>query len=292
MKMERLFAKTMCWGGLCVFLGCGVQGSENTKYISQALGTQLVAAIQFDANNSDVKAVDPSCASEENASVCAVKKLITQAQAAGAILVVTPEYGLGQEYLEPDPTIGETPAISADWPDDTFIKEFSKQANELQIYLVINLQTYSGSGTSEKTFNTQVAFGPDGKVVGVHHKFELFDSEADFLTPGVDVMAFDTPLGKVGLLICADMYGDLRLHDKLTGQLGAKIVAVSSFWTANGGYRWPANFAKNWGVFVISSNTTAGEGQGGGIFDPDGTALDLMTSGTPGVASAAIPTSP
>lgn len=271
-----------------IYGGCAKE-SLPTGTIKQAIEEEIVAAIQFDANDNDVKAVDSTCLSEAEPSVCAVKKLVEQAHSQGATLVVAPEYGLGQTYLEPDPTMGENPGTDDAWPDDTFIKIFSKQAAQLGIYILINLQTYTGKDPNTIAYNTLVAFDPTGKVVGVHHKFELFSSESESLTPGTDVMVFDSSLGKVGLLICADMYGDLRLQDKLVNTLGARIVAVSSFWTANGGYNWQKNFARNWGVYVIGSNTTYGAGQGGGIFDPDGQALDLMANAAPGIAIATIP---
>ena len=229
-----------------------------------------------------------SCATEKNKDLCAIQELISQAHAAGALLVVTSEYGLGQSYYEPVPVLGVNPATDSNWGDDLFIKILSKQAAALKIYLVINLQTVISVTGGKKYHNSQVAFGPDGTVVGVHHKFELFASEAKDLTPGQDVSVFDTPLGKVGMLTCADLYGDLRLHDKLTRTLGAKVIAVSSLWTANGSVNWPRNYAKNWGVHVLFSNTTNGTGRGGGIFDPKGEALDLRQDMTPGITYASI----
>lgn len=266
---------------------CGSESSGGVAVTRQALSEVTVAAIQYGTGKSSATSVDASCATDAEPDVCAIKKLVAQAQASGAQLIVTPEYGLGQSYLEPDPTVGENPAVDTAADPKAFITIFSQQARHLQIYLVIDLQTYSEQDSKLK-YNTQVAFGPDGAVVGKHHKFELFDSERKSLTPGDDVGVFDTPFGKVGLLICADMYGDLRMHDELTGRLGARIVAVSSLWTAGAGHQWPRNYARNWGVYVASSNTTSGAGQGGGVFAPDGAVLKLDKDGKTAISLATI----
>ena len=49
---------------------------------------------------------------------------------------------------------------------------FSKQAKQLGVYLAIDLQTYTGQSSSLKKHNTLVAFGPGGKVLARHFKFE------------------------------------------------------------------------------------------------------------------------
>ena len=265
--------------------GCA-PGAEPLAGTGQALaGGKKVAAVQYASGGH--AAVDSTCASNSLPDACAVGKLVAQAQAKGAVLVVTPEYGLGQKYFERVPTLGELPATSSTWAEGTLIKAFSKQAAKLSIHLVIDLQTSEGTGKAK--YNTLVAFAPTGKVVGVHHKFELFSSESKTLTPGKDVMVFDSPVGKVGLLICADMYGDLRLQDKLTRTLKARVVAVSSLWTAPAGHRWQQHFAKNWGVYVVGSNTVSGAGKGGGVYGPNGKALAEHLTSSPAVVVAEIP---
>ncbi len=272
--------------GVALLLAAGCAPQTDLSDTAAPLTDKVkVAAVQYDSG--DHAAVDGTCAASALPDACAVGKLAAQAKAKGAMLVVTPEYGLGQKYYEPVPKLGENPGTATTWSDGTLIKTFSKQAAALGVYIVIDLQTSRGTGKAKH--NTLVAFSPKGAVVGVHHKFELFASEAKSLTPGKEVSVFDTPAGKVGLLICADIYGDLRLHHKLTKTLKARVVAVSSLWTAAGGQRWQQSFAKNWGVYVVGSNTTGGAGKGGGIYDPSGKALAEHTGGSPAVVVAQIP---
>lgn len=259
------------------------------NHLTQAVETLKVAAIQY-TDGSHTK-VDPTCAQAADGlkDACAIKKYIADAKAQGAVLFVTPEDGVGQQYLEPDPEVGDLPATSTKWGDDELVKVFSQQALQHQMHVVLHLQTYSGQNPNTKKYKAQLAFDPTGKIVAKHHKFELYGAEANSLTPGTDVTVFDTPAGKVGLLICADMYGDLRLQDKLVNQLEARVVAVSSMWTVKGGWRWQAAFAKNWGVYVVGSQAALGPGVGGGIFDTEGKTLDLWESTEPHLTIASIP---
>lgn len=263
---------------------CSPEAPFPTASTRRAAQTLQVGAVQYTAGQASQ--VSASCSGTDEPDVCAVQELVAQAADQGAVLVVAPELGLGQTYYDPDPDLGEVPADDPQWEDGSFIKMFSQQAQELGIYIVIHLATVRG--TTKRS--TQVALGPDGAVVGRHYKFELFASEQDTYTPGDDVMVFSTPLGKVGLLICADIYGDLALHQRLVEELGAQVVAFSSYWTAAGAANWQASFAKNWGVYVVGSNTASGKGVGGGVFGPDGAALIRVEEPAPSVITAELPT--
>jgi len=240
-----------------------------------------VAAVQYALGAYDL--VAPECVGADSPDNCAVHRLVDRAAEQGALLVVTPEYGVDQSGPESIPRVGQNPSTTPSWPGP-LLRAFSRQAAHHGIYLVINLLTTGSADGQRRTYNTQVAFGPDGAVNAVHHKLTLFDGEAGTLTPGRDVTAFRTPFGTVGLLICADLYGDLRQHQRLVQHAGARLIAVSSAWTATGGARWPRSFARNWGVHVVSANTTAGPGAGGGVFDPNGQILAKRS--VPGLAMA------
>lgn len=254
----------------------------------QPLKAMKVAAVQY--SEGYYAKVDPACSSDKNPDLCAIQKLIAKAQAQGAVLVVTPENEVGQKYQELDPSIGDLPATSPDWSDGHVIKALSKQAIQQKVYVVVHLQTKKGTSK----YSTQVAFDPSGKVVGKHHKFELYGGEKGYYTPGknVDLSWFNSPAGKVGMLICADIYGDLRMNDKLTRVLGTRVVTFSTWWTVAEATRWPASYAKNWGVYVVAANRIDSAGKGGGIFDPEGKALVKHTASDPGVVIAEIPASP
>jgi len=57
----------------------------------------------------------------------------------------------------------------------------------------------------EAIHNTAFLIGPDGRTVGQYHKTHLPPSEDRFLTAGTAYPVFETPLGRVGMLICWDL---------------------------------------------------------------------------------------
>lgn len=127
----------------------------------------------------------------------------------------------------------------------------------------------------------------------VHRKmflptYGLFD-EARFVEPGRELRAFDTPLGRMGMLICEDVW-----HSLTTAVLaldGAEVVLVASASPARGflaGSDRPASIrrwdpilegpAMEHGVFVLVSQLVGSEGgklfAGGSVaIAPDGTTL-------------------
>ncbi len=84
-------------------------------------------------------------------------------------------------------------------------------------------------------FNTQVIFYK-GEIIAHHRKvylptYSLFE-EKRYFSAGTRIRAFDTPIGKLGLLICEDMWhptsGLILAHD------GASIIIVSAAGVARG----------------------------------------------------------
>lgn len=280
MKIMETLALTAL---LTSITACGPLDEQDISSMGQALETIKVAAIQY--GHGSYKSMTTECKSSATPDMCAVMELVVQAHDQGATMVVTPEEMLEQTYYEPMPDIGDVPADVASLDEESLLKIGSKKARELQIYLIINPKIKIGS----KVYTSTVSFGPDGAVVDVHHKFEIWGGHIGSITPGTDVSVFDSPLGKVGTLVCADIYGDLRLQDKLTRELGARVVFVSSAWSVNGAANWGRSYAKNWGVYVAYANVATNPGYGGGIYDPEGNALDEWVKTSPAVTIAEIP---
>jgi predicted amidohydrolase len=84
-------------------------------------------------------------------------------------------------------------------PEGPYCQRLMKLADELDIFLV------AGMLEAEDThrYNTAVLIGPDGSLRGKYHKQEL-GHELVRNTPGSVSRVFETPLGRMGILICAD----------------------------------------------------------------------------------------
>lgn len=84
-------------------------------------------------------------------------------------------------------------------PDGPYCKRLAALAAELKIHLVAGMLEADG----QRRFNAAVLIGPDGKLLGKYRKQKL-GHEAGRNTPGDASPVFDTPFGKLGLMICAD----------------------------------------------------------------------------------------
>jgi deaminated glutathione amidase len=154
--------------------------------------------------------------------------LVDAAAAAGAELVVAPEASM-HPFGAPDLPL----APLAEPLDGRFVSGLSAAAARNGVTVVAGFfETASG----DRAFNTVVALGPDGALVGSYRKQHLFDAlgwvESDRLAAGRpdDRLTFDCGGLRVGVLTCYD----LRFPE-LTRALaddGATLLAVPSAWVA------------------------------------------------------------
>ena len=99
---------------------------------------------------------------------------------------------------------------------------------------------------SSKAFNTSVVLGPSGNLVATYRKIHLFDvnlpgdfssCESRWVIPGEQIIAQETPLGKIGLSICYDLRFP-ELFRKLAAQ-GVQLAFVpSAFRKTTGAAHW------------------------------------------------------
>lgn len=127
-------------------------------------------------------------------------KLITAAARGGAQLVCTTECFL-DGYAIKDKTIplDVYRALGEKIPGGQYFRRLSELADRLNIYLVAGMLETAG----DNRYNTAVLFGPEGKLLGKYRKHKL-DHELVRNTPGTETPVFSTPLGRVGIMICAD----------------------------------------------------------------------------------------
>ncbi|MCK9920373.1 carbon-nitrogen family hydrolase [Frankia sp. AgPm24] len=91
--------------------------------------------------------------------------------------------------------------------------------------------------------NTAVLVGPGGDILHTYRKVHLFGhdgAETRLLTPGTDVRAVSTELGRIGLATCYDLRFP-ELFRQLADD-GAELVAVVS--------AWPAARVEHWRVLA------------------------------------------
>jgi|GEM_PF-5342687 predicted amidohydrolase len=244
---------------------------------------------------------------------CGLAYYIKEAASNGAKYIVTPEYAFDQQYYEFFPANGVKPATDSNWGSNSLLGQLSQLADTENINLIVTLMTQGGTSAAPEFYNTHIVLDEQGKVVQTHKKYYLYSGEKKNLTAGENCCdLFDTPAGKAGLLICADINcivyldyknqgsctkaGLTKMNEFATGN--ARIVFFSSYWMAWKNPIWKAKaimakFAKHANAYVVGANIIDGNYHGGGVFAPDGTTIDLVDQKTsPGIAYGTIPPAP
>gem|GEM_PF-288773 len=169
------------------------------------------------------------------------RPLIAEAAKQGADLIVLPELltckGVSHDYV----SLGEpVPGPTTDF--------FGKLAKTHDTYLVVGLPEKSG----DLVYNTAVLMGPDGSLVGKYRKVTLPQEEvARGISPGHEYPVFETRFGKVGLMICYDVF-----YPEVARELamnGAEVIAVP-IWGGNPALA-AARCIEN-GVYLVTSTYT------------------------------------
>ncbi|KAJ6107241.1 hypothetical protein N7523_008564 [Penicillium sp. IBT 18751x] len=160
---------------------------------------------------------------ENHAGAC---KYIRDAASQGAELAVLPEYHLSG-FIPSDPRW----AIQAE-DSAKYLAAYQALAKELRICLVPGtIIEKEKSATGDKFWNTAYFISNDGTILGSYRKKNIWHPERPTLaSSGLDAhVAFDTPIGRVGMLICWDLAFPEAFRELIAD--GAEIVIIPTYWT-------------------------------------------------------------
>jgi len=211
---------------------------RNTSYSHYCEGGNVkacLAAVQMDCRLGNVN--DNLGKAEK--LIASVKKSILR----GATLVCLPElFSTGYKLEENLVRIAES------IPGRT-TSRLSEIARNYGIYIVGGLP--EKSSTSDTIYNATVIISPEGELLGKYRKIQLAgELDRRAFAPGRKMSFFDTPFGRVGVLICYD-----QVFPELTRCLAlanCDIIAHSSAWyMQKGEERWIAG-GKQYTSFLIA----------------------------------------
>lgn len=165
-----------------------------------------------------------------SANLDKIAEIARQASDEGAELVVFPETCTSGYFLEGG-------VLECALERDELAEELGRRLQGLTRPLDLALGFYEKQ--NETLFNSAAYLeaGPSGcSVAHVYQKFFLptygvFDEER-FVTPGNDVAVFDTRLGRMGLLICEDIWHSVM--PTICAIRGAQVLLVTSASPARG----------------------------------------------------------
>ena len=170
-------------------------------------------------------------------NLATAQRLVAQAAAGGAALVVLPEYWAIMGKLETDKL------AHAEQPGSGPIQDgMAQMARRHGIWLIGGTLPLI-SGQEGKVLNTTLVYDPQGEPAGRYDKIHLFGftrgtesyNESRTIVPGAQVRTIDTPFGTVGLSVCYD----LRFPE-LYRAMGdcALIVVPAAFTHTTGRAHW------------------------------------------------------
>jgi predicted amidohydrolase len=88
----------------------------------------------------------------------------------------------------------------------------------------------------DRVYNTALLIGPDGRLLGLHRKINLLDIEQPWYGVGDRLGVIRTPLGVVGLNICADNFRNSLALGHALGRMGARLLLSPSAWALGAGH--------------------------------------------------------
>lgn len=140
-------------------------------------------------------------------NLATARRLVAQAAAGGAVLVVLPEYWAIMGRQETDKL------AHAEQPGSGPIQDgMAQMARQHGIWLIGGTLPLI-SGQEGKVLNTTLVYNPQGEPAGRYDKIHLFGftrgaesyNESRTIVPGAQVRSIETPFGRVGLSVCYDL---------------------------------------------------------------------------------------
>ncbi|KAJ5539034.1 hypothetical protein N7513_007366 [Penicillium frequentans] len=149
---------------------------------------------------------------------------IREAAATGAQLAVLPEYHLGDFVTSHDSVARQQ---CANWKN--YLDAYCALAKECNICVVPG--SFSELHDDNTVVNAAYFISNDGAICGKYEKKNLWHPERPFVKPSkkdTRHTAFDTPLGKVGMVICWDLAFPEAFRELIIQ--GAKMIIVPAYW--------------------------------------------------------------
>ncbi len=234
-----------------------------------------------------VAAIQMISAPEVAENLATASRLVRQAAAGGAQLVLMPEYWAIMGRHDSDKVAVAEPLGQGPIQDC-----MAGLARELGIWLIGGTLPLA-SDDPERVINTTLVYNPQGEQVSRYDKIHLFGfskgtesyDEARTIVPGTAPGVFDAPFGKVGMSVCYD----LRFPElyRAMGPL-ALIVVPAAFTYTTGQAHWEillrARAIENQ-CYVLAA-AQGGEHPNGRrtwghsmLIDPWGKVLDVLAEG-------------
>lgn len=245
-----------------------------------------IATVQWAPGMSSPVGVTPAAAEQVKArNRRDAARYVTEAIEAGANWILLPEFAVvGYPDIPelPDeednfrnrddiqPYVEKIPGKTTDF--------FAKIARDNKVW--INVGVAEVDPVTNDYHNSIAVIDDTGTIRAVHRKVHLFDIEVNYLVPGKVATTFESPIGKVGLAVCSDIYDDFMLDSFKADKVRA--IALSTSWASyNTGWSAFTRAAKYVKSYLFAANQNFFPDSG--VINADGSAQSHIRQ-TTGVA--------
>ena len=109
-----------------------------------------------------------------------------------------------------------------------FSAQLCAAAAQHGLYVCAGLTERAADG---RNYNAAILIDPQGQIILKYHKINLLSVEQPFYAVGQTLNVVDTPLGKIGVNICADNYLDALPIGHTLARMGAEFIIAPASWT-------------------------------------------------------------
>ncbi|NVO85856.1 carbon-nitrogen hydrolase family protein [Hymenobacter terrestris] len=160
---------------------------------------------------------------EPERNLVRAEQMVADAAAQGCELVLLPET-LDFAWTHPS-ALTEAQPIPGLYSD-----RLCQAARQHGLYVCAGLTERAPDG---RNYNAALLINPAGDIICKYHKINLLQVELPFYAVGQTLNVVDTPLGKIGVNICADNFLDGLAIGHTLARMGAEFILSPSSWTVD-----------------------------------------------------------
>lgn len=99
-------------------------------------------------------------------------------------------------------------------------------AQQTGVYVIAGLTERA----RDRIYNAAVLLSPQGELLLKHRKINIMEIAQDLYTPGGSLAVAETPLGTIGLAICADNFPNSLALGHVLARMGAQLILSPCAW--------------------------------------------------------------
>jgi predicted amidohydrolase len=151
---------------------------------------------------------------------------IAEAAANGATIVLLPEaMDLGWTHSSARSHAGSI-------PEGLTCRMLHEEAKHHRLYVCSGLIEADG----DRIYNSAILVDPTGQILLHHRKLNELDIAHDLYAPGDRLGVARTPLGSIGLMICADAFAPGQVVSRTLGVMKAQLILSPCAWAVPAGH--------------------------------------------------------